>query len=76
MKTVNLKDCPVKFGEFIRLARERKCLSQTEVAERAGISQPYFWYLERGERNVDLFLAMKICKIVGADMREFVDQFL
>lgn len=64
------------FGEFIKEGRERRNLSQTEVAEQVGIRQPYYSQIERGDRNADLTLAMTICKILDLDMSDFIKRYM
>jgi len=76
MKSIDSKNCNVKFGEFIKAARECQKMSQVEVAEKIGITQVYLSHIERGDRNVDLVLALKICDVVKADMQSFVSRYL
>lgn len=73
MKSIS-KNYQVLFGEFIREARERKGLNQTEAGELVGITQSYLSYLERGEREVDLALALRCCAALDADMKDFIDK--
>ncbi len=42
------------YGEFLRLRREIFGLSQREVAERAGVKQPYIAAIERGRREASV----------------------
>lgn len=60
------------FGEFILHGRLKKGLTQTEVAEKLGLSQSYYAYIENGKRNVFLDLAMRICKCLDLPLEDFV----
>lgn len=63
------------FGAFIREKRDRKGLTQEEVAELIGITQSYYAYVETGKRNVDLILSMKICEALDTNLKEFLDTY-
>jgi DNA-binding XRE family transcriptional regulator len=45
--------------------RAKANLSQVEAAEKAGISQPSWHYIETGERNPSIGVAKKIAKLTG-----------
>ena len=74
--TIDVRDCHEAFGKYIKTARERKGLSQTEVAKSLDVSQPYFSRIEKGEREVDLAFAFKICDVIGVDIRDFANKYL
>ena len=74
--TIDVRDCHAAFGKYIKAARERKGMSQTEVAKILEVSQPYFSRIENGEREIDLAFAFKICDVMGVDMRDFVNKYL
>ena len=76
MREINTKDCHVKFGNFIKDARNEQALSQTEVATRLEITQSYLSRIENGERDIDLALAMKFCKVLNLDFQKFVEEFI
>ena len=76
MGLIDTKQCHIQFGRFIQEARIEKKILQRELAEKVGITQPYLSYLERGERDIDLALAMKICVVLNTDIREFVNKYL
>lgn len=69
MDNNNITTC---FGAFIRDARLRKPYTQTEVADRLNISQVYYCHIEAGKRNIDLALALAICKVLELDINDFV----
>lgn len=77
MKTnIDVRDCHEAFGKYIKNARERKGLSQIEVAKMLEVSQPYYSRIESGKRDVDLAFAFKICEVIGVDIRDFANRYL
>lgn len=68
-------NCHKDFGNFIKTARETKGYYQHEAAELIGVSQPYYSRLEQGLRDIDLALALKICKALKIDLDEFVSKY-
>ena len=76
MKTIDVRGCHAAFGKYIKAARERKKMSQTEVAKILDVSQPYYSRIENGEREVDLAVAFKICDAIGVDMRNFINKYM
>ncbi len=78
MKKIENSECLIGFGKFIKEGREKKEMFQKEVAELSGITQSYYSMIENGskERNVDLVLAMKICKALDLDLSEFIKRYL
>lgn len=53
---------PIAFGKNLRTARERKNLSQENVATKSQISTTYYAGIERGEENPTLLVIKNICK--------------
>lgn len=76
MKKIQNSECQTGYGEFIKKGREIRGLTQGEVATLLGISQSYYGYIERGERSVDLVLAMKICRVLKIDLSDFIKNYL
>ena len=54
-----------KIGNVIRKARIEKSLSQIQLAQKVGLTQPHISDLEKGEKNVTLSTLIKICDILG-----------
>ena len=75
MNETDSKNVATLFGAFIKEARQRKGITQTELARRVGVSQPYYNQIENGMRNVDLSLAMNICLILELDLNDFVGTY-
>ena len=72
MKNIENNECLRDFGEFIRKERERRELSQEEVAQMVGIHRTYYGKIELARREVDLFTAMTICKALNIDLSNFI----
>lgn len=49
-----------QLGENLRLARRRRRLTTTQVAERAGISRSTLYHLEKGEANTSLGTLLQV----------------
>ena len=60
-------------GANIRRLREEKGLSQSYVAERAGISQAMLCQVERGTKNPSLQVGVEIARLLGCEVSALVD---
>lgn len=67
--------CNKSFDEFIKKARLEKGLYQADIARELNFTQAYYSHIEAGNRNVDLTLALNICRVLGIDMNEFIEQY-
>lgn len=78
MKKIDNSECLIGFGNFIREGRSRRDMLQSEVASQVGIAQSYYSTIENGakDRNVDLVLAMKICRVLGLNLSDFIKQYM
>lgn len=76
MKKIENSECLVGFGKFIKSGREKRDMFQSEVAMEVGISQAYYSYLERGEREIDFVLALKICQVLNLDLSDFISAYM
>ena len=57
----------VEFGGNIRLARLRRKLSLEQVAERANISRPTLWSVEKGSSSVAMGTYAQVLFILGLE---------
>jgi transcriptional regulator with XRE-family HTH domain len=57
----------VQVGENIKLARLRRKLSTEQVAERANISRPTLWNIERGEGGVAIAAYAQVLFVLGLE---------
>lgn len=64
---INVLDTKTKDRVVRRLKeeRERKELTQVEVAQKAGINKNYYAKLERGGENPSTDMLLKIAKVLG-----------
>ena len=53
-----------KSGQKLREIRERKNLSQKDVADLAKMSVTYYAGIERGEKNPTVAVLEQICKVL------------
>lgn len=56
----------------IRLLRKRFKVTQDQLANHLGITQSYLSMLERGERRIDLDLAVKIAAALGCSVDDLI----
>ena len=76
MKKIENSECLVRFGRFIKDGRKQRDLLQEEVADMVGITQSYYSLIERGKREVDLVLAMRICQKLRLDISDYIKDYL
>lgn len=53
--------------------RKAQRLTQTEVAERLGVTRQYIGALEKGERKPSLKLLKEIAKLYGVKISKLID---
>jgi transcriptional regulator with XRE-family HTH domain len=56
-----------ELGENIKLARLRRKLSTEQVAERAGISRPTLWGIEKGSGKVAMGAYAQVLFVLGME---------
>ena len=76
MKKIENSECQLDFGNFLKDGRERRDMLQTEVASLAGISQAFYSQIERGVRNVDFVVALKLCQVLRLDLNTFIKHYM
>ena len=64
------------FGEYIKEGREKQNLYQSQVADLLGVTQQYYSHIEKGIRNVDLVLALKICQALKLSLNDFISRYV
>lgn len=60
----------IKFGERVREIRKERCLSQEELAHRAGVHRTYIGMIERAEKNITLINIERIAKALEIKIGE------
>ena len=58
---------------FIREVRERKNLSQEELAKLSGISASHIGYIENGERQPTLLVMCKLAEALKVSINELYE---
>lgn len=76
MREIKNSECLDGFGKFITAGRIRANVNQVDVARKLGISQSYYSYIENGQREVDLVMALNICSILDLDLRDFIGNYM
>ncbi|MBE3559546.1 MAG: helix-turn-helix transcriptional regulator [Ktedonobacteraceae bacterium] len=64
-----------KSQALLRQIRLDAGLSQVELAQLLGLTQPFVSKYEQGERRLDLLELRQICRAVGISLEDFVRKF-
>lgn len=56
-------------GERLRALRKAKGLTQTELAEKAGVNRKTLWVLEKGNGGVTLYVYSQLLDALGCELR-------
>ncbi len=65
----------VRFGEVVRRWREQRGLTQDQLAERAGISDTYVGFIERGDSDPTLTVVLQIAEALNVRPAELLRDF-
>lgn len=76
MKKIDNSECLKRFGDFVKEGRQRKDLTQTDLAMLVGITQSHISHIEQGDREISLVTALKICEYLGVDLRDFIAKYM
>lgn len=63
----------LQFGKTLRILREKRNLSQEELADIAGLDRSYISGVERGKRNVSLRNIHKIAEAMKVPVRKLFE---
>ena len=64
-----------KFGTVVRSLREKRGLTQEELAERAEVSATYIGYIERGDNVPTLIVILQIASALSVRPAELLRDF-
>ena len=64
-----------KFGAVVRRLRERRGLTQEELAEQAEVSATYIGFVERGDNVPTLTVIIQIASALGVRPSELLRDF-
>lgn len=56
-----------QLGEQIKLARKRRKLTTTQVAERAGIDRTTLYHIEKGKPSVSIGAYFNVLRVMGLE---------
>jgi transcriptional regulator with XRE-family HTH domain len=62
----------VRIGENLRKAREKRGLSQEELAFEAGVHRTYVGGVERAEYNVTVLTLLRFTKALGITLQDAI----
>ncbi|MFN8488878.1 MAG: helix-turn-helix transcriptional regulator [Caldilineaceae bacterium] len=62
-----------RFGEKLRLLRQRQGLSQTELGKQLGVQQSYVGKMERGEKLPTAMMLTKIAELFHVSFDQLMD---
>lgn len=63
----------MNIGASIRHIREKKGMSQAELAEKVNVSQSMLCQIERGTKSPSLALSIEIVSVLGCTLNEIVE---
>ena len=61
------------FGQNLKAIRKRMKLTQTEMAERIGISQSYLADIEHNRKNISLAVVLRIAKGLNIPVNKLIN---
>lgn len=67
-----MADIRIKLGNKVKQIRQKKTLSQEELAFESGLHRTYISDIERGSRNVSIKNIEKIAKALGVSLKELM----
>jgi transcriptional regulator with XRE-family HTH domain len=65
----------INIGNKVKLARESKNLSQTDLAYKIGKDQPSINRLEKGKINPSYIYLLEICEGLELELHELLNSF-
>ena len=69
----NEKSALAKLGANVRQKRTSKKISQEELADLAGLDRTYIGGIERGERNLTVLSALKLCRPLECSLSNLME---
>lgn len=64
------KDFDIKLGELLRAERERRHMTQNQVAEKLGVTKMTVSRWESGDRAMTAKRLLDYCKVIGVAAEE------
>ena len=61
------------FGQNLKAIRKRMKLTQTEMAERIGISRSYLADIEHNRKNISLAVVLRIAKGLNISVNKLIN---
>lgn len=65
-----------RLAALLRQIRLDANITQLQLAEKIGQTQPYVSKYENGEQRLDLIELEAVCKAIGISLTDFVERYL
>lgn len=69
---IKLTTVSKKIGQNLRKIRERKAVTQEQLALDAGLNRAYVGYIERGERNPSTDTLVKVARALKVSPKDLL----
>ena len=63
-----------KLLALLKNIRKEKKLTQKDIAEKLGKPQSFVSKYELAEKRLDILELRQLCKVLGIDLKEFIDR--
>jgi transcriptional regulator with XRE-family HTH domain len=74
MKIPNENQQREKLLSLLREIRQKKGVTQVELAQKLGVPQSFVSKYESGERQLDVLELRQICEVIGIPLDNFIRQ--
>lgn len=64
------------FGKIMREERQKQGLSQSELAQRVGITDIYCSDIEEGKYTATWEIWLKICVVLNIDIQKIIENYI
>lgn len=61
-----------RFGEKLRVLRERRELSLKQLGDQLGVNKTYVWEMEKGKKIPNIAMLTKICDVFGVSCDKLI----
>ena len=69
---MSTKSARLRYAENLRLARQRKSISQEALADLCGLHRTYVGSVERGERNISIDNMERLASALGVTIESLL----
>ena len=65
----------IQFGKRITRLRQRRAMSQEELATKAGVHRTYIGMIERGEKNITILTLLRVTTALDVKLSDLLKGF-